>query len=94
MNPVGETTCGSPRGFFFWVARFLPSFLENNILNFQSDLGRYKQGDSVWIRYLQIYLFLNNRRFGSQTLDRDSLALRPSEWVELPTFGFKQESSN
>ena len=43
---------------FFWVARFLPSFLENNILNFQSDLGRYKQGDSVWICFLQIYLFL------------------------------------
>ena len=94
VNPVGDTTCGSLRGFFFWVARFLPSFLENNILNFQSDLGRYKQGDSVWICYLQIYLFLNNRRFGSQTLDRDSLALRPSEWVKLPTFGFKQESSN
>ena len=44
--------------FFFWVARFLPSFLENNILNFQSDLGRYKQGDSVWICFLQIYSFL------------------------------------
>ena len=44
--------------FSFWVARFLPSFLENNILNFQSDLGRYKQGDSVWICFLQIYLFL------------------------------------
>ena len=40
------------------------------------------------------FFILNNRRFGSQTLDRDSLALRPSEWVELATFGFKQESSN
>ena len=49
---------------------FLPSFLENNVLNFQSYLGRYRQGDSFWICFLQIYLFiclffiLNNRRFG------------------------------
>lgn len=70
VNPVGETTCGSPRGFFFWVARFFPSFLENNVLNFQSYLGRYRQGDSFWICVLQIYLFiclffiLHNRRFG------------------------------
>ena len=50
--------------------RFLPSFLENNVINFQSYLGRYRQGDSLWICFLQIYLFiclffiLHNRRFG------------------------------
>ena len=42
VNPVGNATCGSLRGFFFWVARFLLSFLENKILNFQSDQGRYR----------------------------------------------------
>ena len=56
--------------FFFLSSPVFPSFLENNVLNFQSYLGRYRQGDSLWICVLQIYLFiclvfiLHNRRFG------------------------------
>ena len=56
----------SPWEVFFWVP--LPSLLENNILIFQSDVGRYRQGDSVDMlpSNLFIYLFfiLHNRIFG------------------------------
>ena len=56
----------SPWEVFFWVP--LPSLLENNILIFQSDVGRYRHGDSVDMlpSNLFIYLFfiLHNRIFG------------------------------
>ena len=93
----------SPWEVFFWVP--LPSLSENNILNFQSDVGRYRQGDSVDMlpSNLFIYLFfiLHNRIFGRLSAIKSHrkkcilmIGRVVSVWKCFTMDKIKQESSN